>query len=135
MNDTIARLAAAQNRHDAEGMAACFAPDYRSEQPAHPNRGFGGPQQVAVNWSQLFAAVPDLTAEVIAHTMDGRTTWTEWDTRGHYSDGSVFATRGVILMGLNDEGLIAWGRFYMEVVEQDGAAIDETVQQLSRARR
>jgi hypothetical protein len=47
----------------------------------------------------------------------------------------VFATRGVILFGLNDEGLIAWGRFYMEVVEQDGAAIDETVQQLSRARR
>ena len=135
MNDTIARLQAAVNRHDADGMAACMAPDYRSKQPAHPNRGFGGPEQVATNWSQLFAAVPDLTVEVIAHTTDGRTTWTEWDTRGHYRDGSVFATRGVILFGLNDEGLIAWGRFYMEVVEQDGAAIDETVQQLSRARR
>jgi hypothetical protein len=90
---------------------------------------------VAVNWSQLFAAVPDLTAEVIDPTTEGRTTWTEWDTRGHYRDGCVRATRGVIVWGLNDEGLIAWGRCYMEVVEQDGAAIDETVQQLSGARR
>ena len=135
MNDTIARLAAAQNRHDAEGMAACFAPDYRSEQPAHPNRGFGGPEQVAANWTQFFAAVPDLATEVVDSATDGRTTWTEWDTRGHYSDGSAFAMRGVTLMGLNDDDLIAWARFYMEPVEQDGTGIEETVQQLSGARR
>ncbi|MCU1616026.1 MAG: hypothetical protein JWO98_3566 [Frankiales bacterium] len=42
MNPTIGRLAEAVNRHDPEGMAAQMAPDYRSEQPAHPNRGFGG---------------------------------------------------------------------------------------------
>jgi ketosteroid isomerase-like protein len=134
MNDTIARLQAAVNRHDADGMAALFAPDYRSEQPAHPNRGFGGAEQVAANWSQMFEGVPDLTTEVVAHTTDGLTTWTEWDWRGHHTDGSGFAMRGVTLMGLNDEGLIAWARLYMEVVEQDGAAIAETVQQLSRAR-
>lgn len=135
MNDTIARLLAAMNRHDADGMAACMAPDYRSEQPAHPNRGFGGPEQVAANWSQLFAAVPDMTNEVIASSTDGLTTWTEWASRGHYGDGSVFATRGVILWGLDDEGLITWARFYMEEVEQDGAAIDGTVRQLSRTGR
>jgi hypothetical protein len=134
MNETIARMQAAMNRHDADGMAACFAPDYRSEQPAHPNRGFGGSQQVAANWSQLFTGVPDLRAEVIAHTVDGSTTWTEWDFRGHYPDGAVFASRGVNLMGLNDDGLIAWGRLYIEEVEQDGAAIEETVQQLSGTR-
>jgi hypothetical protein len=93
MNETIARLGAAVNRHDPEGMAACFAPDYRSEQPAHPNRAFGGAEQVAVNWTQLFAGVPDLAGEVIDHTMDGRTTWTEWEWRGHYPDGSLFHTR------------------------------------------
>ena len=38
-------------------------------------------------------------------------------------------------MGLNDDGLIAWGRLYIEEVEQDGAAIEETVQQLSGQRR
>ena len=115
-------------------MAALFAPDYRSEQPAHPNRGFGGAEQVAANWSQMFEGVPDLTTEVVAHTTDGLTTWTEWDWRGHHTDGSGFAMRGVTLMGLNEEGLIAWARLYMEVVEQDGPAIAETVQQLSRAR-
>ena len=134
MNDTIARLQAAVNRHDAEGMAGCMAPDYRSEQPAHPNRGFGGSGQVAANWSQMFEGVPDLVSDVITHTTDGRTTWTEWDWHGHHVDGSVFAMRGVTLMGLNDEGLIAWARLYMEPVEQDGAAIEETVEQLSRVR-
>jgi hypothetical protein len=42
MNDTIARLRDAMNAHDLDAMAALFAPDYRSEQPLHPNRGFGG---------------------------------------------------------------------------------------------
>jgi hypothetical protein len=135
MHDTIARLVAAQNRHDADGMAACFAPDYRSGHPVHPSRGFGGPEQVAANWTQMFAGVPDLTSEAIDSTTDGLTTWTEWEWRGHYTDGSLFLMRGVALMGLNDEGLIAWARFYLEPVEQDGAAIDETVQQLSGARR
>ena len=131
MNDTIARLAEAVNRHDVDGMAALFASDYRSEQPAHPNRGFGGSEQVAANWSQMFAGVPDVTAEAIAHTTDGRTTWTEWAWRGHHPDGSLFAMRGVTLMGLDDDGLVAWARLYMEPVEEGGAAIDETVQQLS----
>ena len=135
MNETIARLAAAVNRHDAQGMAACMAPDYRSQHPTHPNRGFGGAGQVAANWTQMFAGVPDLAAEVIDSTADGRTTWTEWDWHGHHLDGSLFHTRGVILMGLDDEGLIAWGRFYIEEVEQDSAGIEETVQHLSGARR
>jgi hypothetical protein len=39
--------------------------------------------------------------------------------------------RGVTLMGLNDEGLIAEMRLYMEPVEQDGAGIDETVRRLA----
>jgi len=135
MNETIARLQAAVNRHDPDGMAACMAPDYRSEQPAHPNRGFGGAAQVAANWTQMFAGIPDVAAEVIDSTTDGRTTWTEWEWRGHYRDGSLFHTRGVILMGLNDEGLIAWGRFYLEEVEQNSAGIEETVERLSGARR
>ena len=90
---------------------------------------------MAANWTQMFAGVPDLTWEAIDSTTDGLTTWTEWEWRGHYTDGSLFLMRGVALMGLNDEGLIAWARFYLEPVEQDGAAIDETVQQLSGARR
>jgi ketosteroid isomerase-like protein len=135
VNETIARLADAMNRHDPQGMAACMAPDYSSQHPTHPNRGFGGREQVAANWTQMFAGIPDVAAEVIESTADGRTTWTEWEWRGHYVDGSLFHTRGVILMGLDDDGLVAWGRFYIEEVEQDSAGIEETVQHLSGARR
>ena len=42
MNDTISRLRDAMNRHDAAAMIELFAPNYRSEQPVHPQRGFGG---------------------------------------------------------------------------------------------
>ena len=131
MHDTIARLRDAVNGHDADGMAALFASDYRSEQPAHPNRGFGGHDQVAANWSRMFAGVPDMTAEVIADAADGDTSWSEWEWRGHHPDGSDFHMRGVVVMGLRDVGAIAWARLYMEPVEQGGAAIDEAVGQLS----
>jgi hypothetical protein len=135
MNDTIARLRDAVNRHDPQGMAAVFAPDYRSEQPVHPNRGFGGRDQVAVNWTQMFEGIPDLVAEVVEETVADATTWTEWVYRGTYRDGTPFLTKGVTLFGLADDGRIAWGRLYLEPVEQNSAPIDEAVRQLSGAAR
>jgi hypothetical protein len=134
MNQTMSRLLDAQNRHDAEGMAACFAATYRSEQPVHPERGFGGREQVATNWRQMFDGIPDLEAEIIAQTTDGTTTWSECVWRGTFRDGSPFLMKGVNLTGLDGEGQISWQRLYMEPVEQGGAAIDETVQHLSGAR-
>ena len=112
-------------------LAALFAPEYVSEQPAHPNRGFGGHEQVQANWSRMFEGVPDMVGEVRADTTDGSTSWSEWEWRGHHPDGSDFCMRGVILMGLRDDGAIASARLYMEPVEQGGAAIDEAVGQLS----
>ena len=132
MNATMEKVRDRQNAHDAEGMAALFSPDYRSEQPAHPRRGFGGHAQVAINWNQMFRGVPDLRVELVAGTTDGATCWSEWVWRGHYTDGSLFEMRGVTIMGLTEDGLIAEARLYMEVVEQDGAAVDETVRQLAR---
>lgn len=131
MHETIARLRDAQNRHDAEGMAACFAADYRSEQPLHPRRGFGGREQVAANWSRMFDGIPDFEAGVVKESTDGSTSWAEWVWRGSHRDGSPFLMKGVVLAGLNDDGLISWMRLYMEPVEQGGAAIDETVRHLS----
>ena len=37
-----------------------FAPDYRNETPAHPERGFTGVEQVRKNWQQIFAMIPDV---------------------------------------------------------------------------
>jgi hypothetical protein len=132
MNATMQKLREKMNAHDAAGMAALFAPDYRSEQPAHPNRGFGGHAQVEANWSQMFRGVPDVTAEIVSEVTVGATSWVEWIWRGHHTDGSPFEMRGTTIMGLTREGLVAEARLYMEPVERDGAAIEETVQQLAR---
>ena len=135
MNATISKLREVMNAHDAERMAALFAPDYRSEQPAHPNRGFGGHAQVEANWTEMFRGVPDLTVEVVSEVTVGSTCWAEWIWRGHHTDGSVFEMRGTTVMGLTSDGRVAEARLYMEPVEHDGAAIDETVQQLSTPTR
>lgn len=133
MNDTIARLRDAMNRHDLEGMVALFAPNYRSEQPLHPQRGFGGRDQVAANWAEMFEGVPDMEVGVVKESTDGTTSWSEWVWRGAHRDGTPFLMKGVAVMGLEQNGLIAWARLYMEEVEQGGAAIDEAVLHLSRS--
>src|SRR4029077_396647 len=61
----VERLRVATNAHDLEAVVSCFAADYRNETPAHPERGFTGRDQVRRNWEQIFAAVPDVTAEVV----------------------------------------------------------------------
>ena len=131
MHSTIARLTDVMNRHDAAEMATLFSPDYRSEQPAHPNRGFGGAAQVRANWTQMFAGVPDLRVECLDSTVDGRTAWSEWRWTGTHTDGSPFAMSGVIVFELADDDRIASARLYMEPVEQGGAAIEEAVAQLA----
>ena len=136
MHPTIARLRDAINAHDPDAMAALFAPEYRSEQPAHPERGFGGSDQVRANWSTMFAGVLGMTAEVRAETDDGTSSWSEWAWRGSHPDGTPFEMRGVIVTGHRaDDGRIAWARLYMEPVEEGGAGIEEAVATLSGAPR
>ena len=86
---------------------------------------------MATNWTKMFAGVPDMEVGVVKESTDGSTAWSEWVWRGSHVDGSPFLMKGVLVMGLDDEGLIAWMRLYMEPVEQGGAAIDEAVRQLS----
>lgn len=131
MNPTIARLRDAINSYDLDAMAALFAPDYRSEQPVHPNRGFGGPEQVVANWSAMFRGVPDLQVAVVTETTSASACWSEWVWCGTHSDGSPFLMKGVTVMGLDDDGLISTARLYMEPVEQDSVPIDDAVRQLS----
>jgi ketosteroid isomerase-like protein len=127
----VRRLHEAMNRHDLDAFVACFDPHYRSEQPAHPNRAFGGYDQVRTNWATFFAGVPDFHAELLRGTAQGDTAWSEWAWSGHRHDGSALDMRGVIIMGIQD-GRIAWGRLYMEEAEQAGADIDATMRDLTR---
>ena len=132
MGVVLNRLLAAMNAHDLDAFVACFAPGYRSEQPAHPGRAFEGSDKVRENWASVFAGVPDLGAELLlSATTDEGVEIGEWRWQGTHTDGSPFAMRGVIVLGIEAEQ-IAWGRLYMEPVEDDGADIDRMVQETYR---
>ncbi len=131
MADVVEQLIAAMNRHDAGAVAAFFAADYRSEQPLHPNRGFGGSEQVLANWMSVFEGVPDFVAEQVASASAQGMVWSEMRWQGTYRDGAPFLMRGVIVIGLRDDE-IAWARLYMEPVEEGGTDIDAAVQELYR---
>jgi ketosteroid isomerase-like protein len=132
MAAVLSRLQAAMNAHDLDAFVACFASDYRSEQPAHPSRAFHGRDQVRENWASVFAGVPDFNAELVASaSIDGGVEIGEWRWSGTHADGSPFGMCGVTVMGVEHEH-IAWGRLYMEIVERDGADIDQMVRDTYR---
>ena len=132
MGEVMNRLLAAMNAHDVDAFVACFAPDYRSEQPAHPSRAFGGSAQVRDNWTSVFAGVPDFHADLlVAVTTDDGIEIGEWRWRGSHTDRTPFAMDGVIVLGI-EASQIAWGRLYMEPVEQDGSDIEQMVRDTYR---
>ena len=126
----VERLNAALNAHDIEAFVALFAPDYDSRQPAHPDRAFSGREQVRENWSAIFEGVPDFRSELVRTCADGDTVWSEWHWEGTQTGGARLEMAGVIVMGIRDEQ-IAWGRLYVEPVEEAGAGIDAAVQQMT----
>lgn len=124
----IERLREAINRHDLAALAACFAPDYRSEFPAHPDRAFSGHAQMRKNWTQIFGGLPDLEAVLLGCVAQGDTAWAEWEWQGTRPDGVRQMMRGVTVQGVQDDR-IAWVRMYMEPVQEGGAGSDAAVQQ------
>ncbi len=131
--DVIRRLRDVTNAHDIDGIVACFAPDYRNATPLHPARDFVGSDQVRRNWTQILAAIPDVSCEVVASVTAGQTVWTEWEHRGTRPDHTAHLMRGVIIFGVRDE-LIVTARFYLEPVDEVGSGIDEAVRSQTQAR-
>ncbi len=124
------RLRDAMNGHDLEAFLDCFHEEYRSEQPAHPGRGFGGREQVRKNWSTIFEAVPDFAAQLLSYCQDEAQEWSEWRWTGTRQDHSVLDMAGVIVCGVRD-GRIAWGRLYIEPVEATEEAIETAVRKMA----
>jgi len=129
----LERLAAAANGHDLDGLVGCFAPSYVNETPAHPAQGFTGREQVRRNWGQIFAVMPDLTAQVLRSCCDGAVVWSEWEMTGTRPDGTTLRMAGVIIFGVRD-GQFAWARFYLEPVQAAGADVNQALGQHMRAR-
>jgi ketosteroid isomerase-like protein len=122
----VERLRVATNDHDLAALVGCFALDYSNETPVHPERGFTGRDQVRRNWEQIFAALPDITTEVLRCAVDGDTAWTEWEHRATRPDGSLHLMRGVVIFGVRG-GVAEWARFYLEPVRADGDNADAAV--------
>jgi len=129
----VARLHTAMNAHDVEAFVACFAEDYDSVQPAHPDRAFRGREQVRANWSAVFTGVPDFRAELVRVNAVGDTAWSEWRWEGTQTDGGRLDMAGVIVLGVRDD-LVAWARLYVEPVERAGAGIDAAVRDMTAER-
>ena len=130
----VESLQHAMNEHDLEAFLACFDPQYRSEQPAHPVRGFGGREQVEKNWSAMFEGIPDFHAELLADAVEADTLWAEWHWTGTRANEVPLDMRGVTLFEIK-KGQIVSGRLYMEEVEEAGADIGETVRRLAQGDR
>jgi hypothetical protein len=122
----------ATNAHDLDALTACFADDYVNTTPVHPAQGFTGSAQVRRNWGQLFAAIPDLRAELLATSVDGRTVWSEWELGGTRRDGTAHLMRGVIVFTVEAD-VIRAARFYLEPVSENAAGIDETIARVTHA--
>ncbi len=127
------KLRDATNSRNVEEVVGCFAVDYLNQTPAHPGRGFTGKEQVRRNWAQIFAAVPDHTATLIASAQDEDTVWTEWEMRGTRANGAPHLMCGPIVFTVRD-GLATAARFYLEPADDPtgdgGADADAAVQRI-----
>jgi predicted SnoaL-like aldol condensation-catalyzing enzyme len=111
------RMVQAANRHDLDAMVAYFAPDYRSEQPFHPERNFVGQTGVWNNWSFFFTTIPDIQIEILGDVEEGDSVWAELHYHGTQTDGKKYTVRGVTLLGIQADQ-ISWARLYIEPVQE-----------------
>ena len=112
----LERMIQAVNRHDLEAMVAFFAPDFRSEQPFHPERNFVGPAGVRNNWSFFFTTIPDIQIEILGEVEEGDTVWAELHYHGTQTDGKKYMVRGVVLFGIQADQ-ISWTRLYINPIQ------------------
>jgi len=127
----VERLRDVTNAHDVEGIVACFAADYSNETPLLPARGFVGSDQVRRNWTQILAAIPDISADIVACAADGDRVWSEWEHRGTRPNGTAHLMRGVIVFGVRG-GVIATARFFLEPVDDADSGVDVAIERQVR---
>ena len=133
-NGFVAQLLTAVNDHDLEALVGLFSGDYVNQTPAHPARNFTGNPQVRRNWETIFAAVPDLSAEVTAQALVENTVWTEWTMDGTRSDGLEHHLRGVVIFTVVD-GQATAARFYLEPLDTSDGDVNAAVNAMVQPRQ
>ena len=111
------RMIQAANRHDLDAMVTCFAPDFRSEQPVHPERAFTGQAGVRNNWSFFFTTIPNIQIDILGEVAAGDTVWAELHYHGTQTDGKKFTVKGVTILRIQADQII-WARLYVEPVQE-----------------
>jgi ketosteroid isomerase-like protein len=106
-------MAEAMNRHDLAAYLECFDPDYGSEQPLHPDRGFRGRERVERSWEWALQPGSDFRAAIVDSAVAGDTVWVEWRWTGTRQDGSLRDQRGVAKYRVHN-GRVMAGRLYLE---------------------
>ena len=129
MESLILNLKDAFNSHDVQSFIDCFAMDYTSEQPVHPDRFFQGREQVRKNWASNFNEMPDFTADLLKYAISHDTIWAEWEWKGTRQDTSKLHMIGTTIFGV-EEDKIKWGRLYMEEVQMSGGGIEAAVKEV-----
>lgn len=105
------------NRHDLEAMVENYAPEFRSEQPFHPERNFVGPVGVRNNWGFFFKRTPDIQVEILNEAVEGDTVWAELLFHGNNTDGTKHLVRGVTISGIQNDQ-ISWSKLYIEEIKE-----------------
>jgi len=133
-NAFVAQLVTAVNDRNLEALVGLFSRDYVNQTPAHPARSFTGNPQVRRNWETIFAAVPDLSAEVTAQALVENSVWTEWTMDGTRRDGLEHHLRGVVIFTVVD-GQATEARFYLEPLDTTDGDVNAAVNAMVQPRQ
>ena len=127
----VERFVQSINEHDLDEIVSCFASDYRDVEPVHPSRQISrGQDEVRKRWGMVLDSLPDFRTQVERIATDRDTAWIEHDWSGTRADGTRLHLRGVNIFGIRD-GQFAWGRIYLETVEENGIDIEERVRRMA----
>ncbi|MHB2207800.1 nuclear transport factor 2 family protein [Methylobacterium sp. CM6257] len=105
----LERLFAAFNRHDADGVMACFTPGVVFDTAAGPDRHgrrLTGQEAVRAAFVGVWTDMPDVAWTVADHTIAGDRATSEWLFTGTRPDGGRVEVDGVDLFTF-EGGLIA----------------------------
>jgi hypothetical protein len=78
----------------------------------------------------VLRTVTDFRTEVRTIAAEGDAGFIEHDWSGTKLDGTRLHLRGVNVFGMRN-GQFAWGRIYLESVEEEGMDLDERVRQMA----
>ncbi|TXM97352.1 nuclear transport factor 2 family protein, partial [Methylobacterium sp. WL64] len=96
----LERLFAAFNRHDADGVMACFIPEVVFDTAAGPEPHgcrLTGQDAVRAAFVSVWTDMPDVAWTVTRHTLAGERATSEWLFTGTRADGGRVAVEGVDL--------------------------------------